>query len=120
MGKTAFFVYILECRNGSYYTGITVDIAQRLRAHAGGVRGAKYTRAFPPRRLAAVWRLPDRSSASRLERFIKNHLPAEKKQFVQDAFKLRECWRRQGGERLGFRRVLNSRIKRWQQVLPTD
>ena len=44
------FVYILECRDGTLYTGWTTDPEARLRAHNEG-RGAKYTRARRPVRL---------------------------------------------------------------------
>ena len=43
--KTASWVYMLRCKNGSLYTGWTNDLAARLRAHRQG-KGAKYTRAF--------------------------------------------------------------------------
>lgn len=42
-----YYVYILRCRDGSLYTGITNDVAHRLRLHRSG-KGAKYTRAHPP------------------------------------------------------------------------
>lgn len=42
-----WIVYILECAGGSLYTGITNDLARRLRAHASG-RGAKYTKRRGP------------------------------------------------------------------------
>jgi putative endonuclease len=38
-----FFVYIVECSDGTYYTGFTPDIERRLKIHNGG-KGAKYTR----------------------------------------------------------------------------
>lgn len=45
-------VYILKCRGGRLYTGITNDLEMRVKAHKEG-RGAKFTRAFGPVRL--VW-----------------------------------------------------------------
>ncbi|MCX5680407.1 MAG: GIY-YIG nuclease family protein [Candidatus Omnitrophica bacterium] len=50
--KNEFFVYIIECRDGTYYTGYTPDLENRLRAHNSG-KGAKYTRSRRPVRL--VW-----------------------------------------------------------------
>ena len=41
------FVYIVECRDHSYYTGYTSNLHQRLNAHNSG-KGAKYTRARLP------------------------------------------------------------------------
>jgi putative endonuclease len=70
-------VYLIECRNGSYYAGITNRLEARYAAHAAG-RGARYTRANPPLRLLGFRNYPDRSSASRAEWEIKQ-LPRERK-----------------------------------------
>ncbi|HEY0333760.1 MAG TPA: GIY-YIG nuclease family protein [Stenotrophomonas sp.] len=59
-------VYLLLCRNGSYYAGITNDLAARYAAHVAG-RGARYTRSFPPVELLGSRPFPDRASASRAE-----------------------------------------------------
>lgn len=75
----AWFVYLIECRDGSLYTGITVDVTKRYAAHAAG-KGARYTRSHPPQRLAAIIQYPDRSSAARAEYAIKQLTPAEKRQ----------------------------------------
>jgi len=68
MGK--WKVYILKCSDGSLYTGITTDLARRVREHNSG-KGAKYTRSRRP--VAPVYSedYPDRSSASREEARIK-------------------------------------------------
>ncbi len=46
-GKTLYYVYIVECKDGSYYTGWTMDIESRLAKHNQG-KGAKYTRSRYP------------------------------------------------------------------------
>lgn len=74
----SWFVYLLECRNGSVYTGITTDIPRRFAQHAAG-KGARYTRSNPPVRLLAQFPCPDRSSASRAECAIKRLAPADKR-----------------------------------------
>ena len=55
----AWFVYLIECRDGSIYTGIAVDVAARYAAHLSG-KGARYTRSHPPRRLIAAIEYADR------------------------------------------------------------
>ncbi len=50
--KGEFFVYILECRDGTYYTGFTGDLGRRVELHNTG-KGAKYTRCRGPVKL--VW-----------------------------------------------------------------
>ncbi len=72
-----WYVYLLLCRNGSYYAGITNDVPARYAAHAAG-RGARYTRAFPPVELLGSRPFPDRASASRAEWQLKR-LPKSRK-----------------------------------------
>jgi len=74
----AWYVYLIECRDGSIYTGIAVDVAARYAAHLSG-RGARYTRSHPPRRLLAVIEYADRSAASRAEYRIKRLSPRDKR-----------------------------------------
>lgn len=65
-----WLVYLLECKDGSLYTGVTNDLEARVKAHVAGT-GAKYTRAHPPRRVLAWGSQPDRSSACRVEWTVK-------------------------------------------------
>ncbi|RKY35918.1 MAG: GIY-YIG nuclease family protein [Candidatus Omnitrophota bacterium] len=51
--SSKFFVYMLECYDGTYYTGYTLNLEKRLKEHNQGKRGAKYTRGRRPVRL--VW-----------------------------------------------------------------
>ena len=76
--QAGWFVYLIECADGSIYTGIAIDVAARYAAHARG-QGARYTRAHPPARLLATQAFPDRSSASKAEYRIKQLKPAEKR-----------------------------------------
>lgn len=47
------FVYIVECKDGSFYTGYSIDLAKRIKAHNSGKQGAWYTRFKRPVEL--VW-----------------------------------------------------------------
>jgi len=79
-----YYVYILRCRDGSLYTGITTDPARRLRQHRGELAGgAAYTRAHPPEDYAAVWEAPDRAAASREEARIKALTREEKERLIR-------------------------------------
>jgi putative endonuclease len=73
-----WFVYLIECRDGSIYTGIAVDVAARYAAHASG-KGARYTRSRPPLRLLASFKCVDRSSAARAEYRIKQLTAVQKR-----------------------------------------
>lgn len=75
---TPWFVYLIECADGSIYTGIATDVARRYAEHAAG-RGARYTRSRPPRRLLAAFPQPDRSSALRAEHAIRRLPPVRKR-----------------------------------------
>jgi putative endonuclease len=73
-----WFLYLLECIDGSIYTGIAVDIHKRYAVHAAG-RGARYTRSHPPVRILAALQLPDRSSALKMEYAVKRWSAAKKR-----------------------------------------
>ena len=66
----AFYCYILECSDGTYYTGWSTDPERRLREHNSGA-GARYTRSRRPVRLVYLEELPDKSSVLKRERAIK-------------------------------------------------
>jgi putative endonuclease len=72
-----WFVYILECRDGSLYTGTAVDVGKRYAQHVAG-KGARYTRSHPPARLLGSFPYPDRSAALKAEHTIR-HLPPDAK-----------------------------------------
>ena len=71
------YIYIVECADGSLYTGWTVDVTQRVKAHNAG-RGARYTRLHGPVKLVYAEELPDRVAAQKRELEIKRW-PREKK-----------------------------------------
>jgi putative endonuclease len=79
-----WYLYLLECADGSIYTGITVDVEARYAAHASG-RGARYTRSHPPERLLASFPYPDRASASKAEYAMKQLSAAEKRAVAKKA-----------------------------------
>jgi putative endonuclease len=80
----AWYLYLLECMDGSIYTGITVDVEKRFAAHAAG-RGARYTRSHPPRKVLASFEFADRSSASKAEYAMKQLSAAEKRAIARKA-----------------------------------
>jgi putative endonuclease len=70
-------VYILECKDGSYYTGITNDIDKRMVTHASG-KGSKYVKRRGFRHLIATSLCENKSDAAKAEYFIKQ-LPKNEK-----------------------------------------
>ena len=77
MADKPWFLYLLQCANGTYYAGITTDVDARFQAHLQG-KGARYTRANPPLGIVAQAMYPDRSSASKAEWALKQ-LPRDQK-----------------------------------------
>ena len=73
-----WFVYLLECADGSIYTGIALDVAARFHAHARGA-GARYTRSHPPKRVIATFAYRDKSAALKAEYRIRRLTAREKK-----------------------------------------
>lgn len=66
----SWYVYIVQCSDGTLYTGCTPDIAARLQAHNSG-KGAKYTRHRAPVILRYQETHPDRSTAQQREYALK-------------------------------------------------
>ena len=79
----SYFVYILECSDGSLYTGITKDVANRLDEHNNSSKGAKYTKARRPLKLLYQEPSLDRSSASKREYTIKKLTRLKKLQLIE-------------------------------------
>jgi len=63
-------VYIVECSDGTFYTGISNNVDKRIREHNLGI-GSKYTRGRRPVKLLARWNCADKSHASKMEYKIK-------------------------------------------------
>lgn len=72
-----YYVYILQCGDGTYYTGSTTDLERRLTAHREG-SGAKYTRGRGPLQLVYREKMESWSAALRREAAIKKLSKAEK------------------------------------------
>lgn len=79
---TTFYCYLLECADGTFYTGWTTDPPRRVKRHNAG-RGAKYTRARRPVKLVYVEELPSRSEAMKRERKIKTMKRGEKQKLTR-------------------------------------
>lgn len=75
-------VYVLECSDGSLYTGITTDTARRFEQHQAGT-AARYTRSHPPLRLIASLPVSSQSSALRIEAALKRLRPIGKRALCQ-------------------------------------
>ena len=76
------YVYILECADGSYYTGWTDEITKRLEVHQNG-KGAKYTRSRLPVKLVLIEELENKSFALKREAAIKKLTKKEKEVLVK-------------------------------------
>ena len=68
--ETKAYMYVLECADGSLYTGYTTDVEKRLKTHNAG-KGAKYTRARLPVKLLYQESYPDKPSAMSAEALFK-------------------------------------------------
>lgn len=77
----AFYVYILQCCDGSFYTGYTKDIDARTRQHQNG-KGARYTKAHKPQRLAYTELHESRGQAMKREHEIKKLSHQQKQDLI--------------------------------------
>jgi putative endonuclease len=68
--RQSYFVYLLLCEDGSYYTGYTKNVESRFERHRKGL-GARYTRMYRPKEIVYVKAFSSRVAAMRMERKIK-------------------------------------------------
>ena len=80
--EKSWYLYILRCRDGSLYTGITTDVQTRLEAHRAG-KGAKYTRGRGPLELVYSENCGDHSAALKREFQVKALPRAEKMKLIE-------------------------------------
>ena len=79
-----WYLYILRCKDGTLYTGITTDVEKRLEAHRTG-RGAKYTRGRTPLELVYRETCGSHSQALKRELEIKKLKRAEKQKLLEES-----------------------------------
>jgi putative endonuclease len=80
--EEAWFVYMIECSDGSIYTGISNNVSERIVKHNSG-KGAKYTRARRPVYLKACFSYVNKSEASKAEYAFKKYSKIEKMMLIQ-------------------------------------
>ena len=76
------YCYILECADGTYYTGWTTDPERRVKQHNKGI-GARYTKTRRPVRLVYLEEQPDKISALKRELAIKKLKRGQKSKLVE-------------------------------------
>ena len=85
------YCYIVECVDGTYYTGWAVNPEKRVIVHNKG-RGARYTRTRRPVKLVYIEELPDRTSAMKREIAIKKMERERKEKLIKESGFLREVY----------------------------
>ena len=77
------YMYVVECRDGSYYTGYTTDVKKRVAVHNSG-KGAKYTRARLPVKLIYAQGFDSKEEAMSAEVLLKRKKRAQKERFLSE------------------------------------
>lgn len=73
MTESCWFLYLIRCRNGTLYAGISTDVARRFAEHeAGAPKGSRYLRGKGPLQLEFQAVAGDRSAATKLEVWVKS------------------------------------------------
>jgi putative endonuclease len=68
--QTVWWLYLLACKDGRTYIGITLDVAARFQTHTAG-KGAKFTRSNPPLSVLGAQPFSDKSAALQAEYALK-------------------------------------------------
>lgn len=82
--SSSFYLYVLECADGTWYTGYTVDVDERVKAHNAGA-GAKYTRSRLPVHLLAQASFATKREAMSAEYRFKQLTRRQKERLVRRA-----------------------------------
>jgi putative endonuclease len=86
-----WFLYLIRCKNGRLYTGITTDVERRVEEHeSGDKKGSKYLRGKTPLKLVMKKRVGGRSMALKIEAKVKKLPKAKKELLVDGKVKIRE------------------------------
>jgi len=89
-----WFLYLIRCKNGRLYTGITTDVERRFEEHeSGGKKGSKYLRGKAPLELVMKKKIGDRSMALKVEAKVKKLPKTKKELLVGGKIKMREIKR---------------------------
>ena len=86
--RMTYYVYVLLCEDGSYYTGYAKDVKKRVKQHKKG-RGARYTRMQPPHKLVYVEPCNSHREAIQREEAIKSLSHSQKQQLATSQQKKR-------------------------------
>ena len=86
-----WYVYIIECSDGTLYTGVSTDVARRFRQHAETKQGARFFRGRTPVRVVYVESGHTRSSACKREAAIKRGSRDSKLALIADAIAAAAC-----------------------------
>ena len=78
-----WYLYVVECSDGSLYTGVTTDVHRRLNEHNESTKGAKYTRSRRPVRLVYYEEHVDRSAACKAEYALKKMSRKNKLEYIR-------------------------------------
>ena len=79
-----WFVYIIRCKDGSFYTGATNDLKRRFLEHKKG-KGGRYTRSHIPEKIVFSEKCDNKITALKREREIKDWTRKEKLKFIKQA-----------------------------------
>lgn len=78
---STWYLYLIECEDGSLYTGITTDVERRYAQHVAG-KGARYTRLKKPVRLVGFRECGTKSEALKAELAMKKQAAANKTAYL--------------------------------------
>ncbi len=101
--KSEYYLYILLCKDNSYYIGTTNNIQKRYAAHTSG-KGAKYTASKKVCGVEALWKLENKSIAMSVESIIKQASKEQKRLFIKNTFALKKFYKDKTGISISIRR----------------
>lgn len=81
MNGNYYFVYVIECNNGRFYTGMTSNLSRRIEQHVSKL-GSKYTKAFGVKKIVYSEKIASKVLAEKREKQIKNWSQLKKRKLI--------------------------------------
>ena len=115
-----FYTYIIRCKNDTLYTGYTTDIKRRMIEHTEGIN-CKYTKNYGFKRLEAYFESDSRSTAMKLECYIKKMTRAKKLNIIETPNILEKDFFKDKGEKIRVGTIdvsiINTEVKELKKVI---
>lgn len=111
-----YYIYIILCENGSFYTGITNDLINRFNKHKNK-KGAYYTKIHKPLKYLSVWEVENINSALKIEYYIKTKSKKIKTLFTENNKLLKKYFNEDKNENIKIKSMNKNKLNKINEII---